>query len=81
MLVTFCTVLLMRTVSVRFLGACLPCNSALHYFVAIFTSLTGTMHVDHVNQMFVEESNLLSRLSPILIVCALSLGKHNLLIF
>ena len=39
------------------------------------------MHVDHVNQMLVEESKLLLKLSPVLIICALSLGKHTILLF
>ena len=40
-----------------------------------------TMHSDPVNQKSMEESKLLSRLSPILIICALRLGKHSLQLF
>ena len=33
--------------------------------------------LDHVNQMCVEENKLLRRLTPLLLICALCLGKHN----
>ena len=42
---------------------------------------SGTMHADHANQKSMEESKFLWRLSPILIICALRLGKHSLQLF